>query len=96
MSHDQSLVARIELNHDKVTDCPEPKKFAAGVDLPTMEILAMNSTTTSLHSDNRWSVVGSRNVTLPALARKARSHQAKAQPEWIHDGSNRTVLVLAS
>ncbi|EJK64325.1 hypothetical protein THAOC_14952 [Thalassiosira oceanica] len=92
MSHDQSLVARIELNHDKVTDCPEPKKVAEGV-VPTMEMLPMNSTE-SLHLNNRWSVAGSQNFTLPALARKA--SQVKAQPELIHHGSNRTVLVLAS
>mmetsp|Transcript_13000 Transcript_13000/g.28326 ORF Transcript_13000/g.28326 Transcript_13000/m.28326 type:complete len:93 (-) Transcript_13000:66-344(-) len=92
MSHDQSLVARIELNHDKVTDCPEPKKLAEGV-VPTMEMLPMNSTE-SLHLNNRWSVAGSQNFTLPALARKA--SQVKAQPELIHHGSNRTVLVLAS
>ena len=96
MSHDQSLVARIELSSDKVTDCPDPKKGGA-VKSPTMEILPMN-TTESLHQDSTWSVAGSHNSTLPALARKARSHRAKSQPELYgsHHGSNRTILVLAS
>ena len=32
MSHDQSLVARIDLNHDVVTDCPGPKRVGAAAD----------------------------------------------------------------
>ena len=32
MSHDQSLVARIDLDHDVVTDCPGPKRFIALAD----------------------------------------------------------------
>jgi hypothetical protein len=32
-SHDQSLVARIEIDHDTVYDCPEPRRSAVGVDV---------------------------------------------------------------
>ena len=32
MSHDQSLVARIDLEHDVVTDCPGPKRVGSAAD----------------------------------------------------------------
>mmetsp|Transcript_44842 Transcript_44842/g.95443 ORF Transcript_44842/g.95443 Transcript_44842/m.95443 type:complete len:530 (-) Transcript_44842:89-1678(-) len=33
MSHDQSLVASIEVDHDVVRDCPEPQRSAAGIEV---------------------------------------------------------------
>eukprot|EP00585_Thalassiosira_rotula_P003467 CAMPEP_0196143476 /NCGR_PEP_ID=MMETSP0910-20130528/13459_1 /TAXON_ID=49265 /ORGANISM="Thalassiosira rotula, Strain GSO102" /LENGTH=542 /DNA_ID=CAMNT_0041404941 /DNA_START=1 /DNA_END=1629 /DNA_ORIENTATION=- len=33
MSHDQSLVARIELHHDVIKDCPEPTRTGVGVEV---------------------------------------------------------------
>jgi len=33
MSHDQSLVARIELDHDVIKDCPEPTRSGVGVEV---------------------------------------------------------------
>ena len=39
MSHDQSLVARIELDHDVVSDCPEPKRNGASMTVEANERL---------------------------------------------------------
>lgn len=60
MAHDQSLVAKIELDHDIVRDCPEPKRSVAGVEVQVDERLLqgvpMLTTNATKLSSNAWLV----------------------------------------
>jgi len=43
MSHDQSFVARIEIDHDIVRDCPEPSRRSSSVEVRADESIMMNT-----------------------------------------------------
>jgi hypothetical protein len=43
MTHDQSFVARIEIDHDIVRDCPEPRRSASSVEVYAHETVMLNT-----------------------------------------------------
>ena len=43
MSHDQSFVARIEIDHDIVRDCPEPRRRSSSAEVHVDETIMMNT-----------------------------------------------------
>ena len=52
MAHDQSLVARIDVDHDVVTDCPEPKRSGASVEVQVDERLIQSMPVSNTMSVN--------------------------------------------
>ena len=63
MSHDQTLVARIEVDHDVVRNCPDPKRRRSSGDGARIEVLveenslvearSSSNVTKSLHTSSR-------------------------------------------
>lgn len=88
MSHDQSLVARIVIDHDVVMDCPEPKRSGAGVEVRLDEILLSRDTmeinaTESVYSSSNWLASTSHNATgSPIIPRKFRPDKDKHDLLW--------------
>jgi len=80
MAHDQSLVARIDLSHDTVRDCPELKRTSARVKLPVDVSLVMNATE-PVKVYNEWSVVGMSNATDPVMI-----------PKIVYESKNRGIM----
>jgi hypothetical protein len=58
MSHDQSLVARFEIDHDIVYDCPEPRRSAESIEVMGLAVQYMlsgvlsNSTEAPFYDDS--------------------------------------------
>lgn len=94
MSHDNTLVARIELDHDIVTDCPEPKRSGASVEVQVDERMleGVLVDTMPINGTESWLAGTKINATVSnALRRKSRQKK--------HDDlvwQNRTGIMGAS
>ena len=106
MSHDQSLVARIDLDHDVVKDCPEPRRTGARAEVQVDErimqgvlvdtMLPVNATK-SAHSSsyNEWLAAAKVNVNVTAASPILSGRNPRYEEPAIiwHD---RTSTILAS
>lgn len=98
MSHDQSLVARIELDHDVVRDCPEPKRAGVGVEVMAedriiqgvaMDTMATNATgaASSVYaSSNEWLAASSKVNATTATILPVKVRDEKRELLW-HNGT---------
>lgn len=93
MAHDQSFVAKIELMHDIVQDCPEPKRSAISVEVQMGEMLlaAIPSTTVS----NITESVNGYNLKSRIISTKANVTSPRAKIETF-DWQNSTIITPAS
>ncbi|KAL7533882.1 hypothetical protein ACHAXR_008047 [Thalassiosira sp. AJA248-18] len=96
MSHDQTLVARIELDHDVVKDCPEPnKRGGAGVEVRVDERLLQGvpMPVNASESSNAWFVSAKVNATTAAPVLSGKPRQEKHDLLW---HNNHTGIISAS
>lgn len=98
MSHDNSLVARIELNHDIVTDCPERKRSSASVDvrvddrvLSGVPVGSMTNAT-AIHSPYDLLVGKVNDTTASSYYASPRKYQEKRKHD-IHWHTNHTGII---
>ena len=68
MSHDQSFVARIEIDHDIVRDCPEPSRRSSSIEVRADESIMMNTPMMNNANATKYSigVLGEDNATILA------------------------------
>lgn len=68
MSHDQSFVARIEIDHDIVRDCPEPSRRSSSIEVRADESIMMNTPMMNNVNATKYSigVLGEDNATILA------------------------------
>jgi len=103
MSHDQSLVARIELDHDVASDCPEPKRNGASMTVQANErllsslpvnnnmMLEVNVTNSVYNSScNLLSEVKAKVDT------KARKREMEKESDLLYSNKNHTGIMLGA
>ena len=89
MSHDQTLVARIELESDTVRDCPELKRTSAGAEVHVDEkllqgaLMAINAT-----KSDAWFAATTANASIssPILAKPHHHHEKHGSLLHNHTG----------
>jgi hypothetical protein len=100
MAHDQSFVARIEIDHDIVRDCPEPRRSASSVEVHADETVMLN-TPMIVANDTKYdadSDVGY-NATVLASTLEAKRLQDKRNTIWNshnHSGIKSALHIIAT
>lgn len=92
MAHDQSFVTRIEINHDIVRDCPEPRRSASSVEVHADETVMLNTpmmvvNATKLNADSALRY----NATILTPTLEAKRLEKKRDSIWSslnHSGIN--------
>ena len=104
MSHDNSLVARIELDHDVVSDCPEPKRNGDSVAVQADErllsslpvnnmMLEVNATNSIYNSSCSLLSEVKAKVNTPTM-RKSETVQEKR--DLLYSSNNNTGIMLGA
>jgi len=104
MSHDNSLVARIELDHDVVSDCPEPKRNGASMTVEANErllsslpvnnnmMLEVNATNSVYNSS--CNLLSEAKAKVNTKARKMEMVQEKS--DLLYSSNNHTGIMLGA